>query len=91
MRGEGRLPENVNVTITNPGVAEVLTKFQEMVFALASLSRSINKKLDLILDSIGTGNDPETVAKIRAAAAKLKADTDKLEGAVQAHSSEGQG
>jgi hypothetical protein len=87
---ERRLPENVNVTITNPGIAEVLTKVSELGFALAAFYTAVNKKLNLILESI-TDSSPETVAKIRAAAAKLKADTDKLEGAVREHSPEGQG
>jgi len=70
---------------------QIATGFSGLGFALSAVNRSINAKLNLILDSIGTGNDPVTVAKIRAAAAKLKADTDKLEGAVREHSPEGQG
>jgi hypothetical protein len=88
---ERKLPENVNVTIANPGVDAVMTKLSELGLGLAAFYVATNKKLNLILDSIGAGDDPATVAKIRAAAAKLKAGTDTLEGAVQEHSSEGQG
>jgi hypothetical protein len=49
----------------------------------------VERKLDQVLELLM--NDPQAIAKIRAAAAKLKSDTDKLEGAVQEHSSEGQG
>jgi hypothetical protein len=85
------LPENINVTIANPGVEQLRTEISGLGMAFVAGFRAINKKLDFILDSIGTGNDPEAIAKIRAATAKLKSDTDTLEGAVQAHSSEGQG
>jgi hypothetical protein len=88
---ERRLPENVNVTVANPGIDAVLTKLSELGLGLAAFYVATNKKLNLILDSISAGDDPATVAKIRAAAAKLKESTDKLESAVQGHSTEGQG
>ena len=91
MRGDRSFPETVNVTVTNPGTDAVLTRLSELILATSALYRALNKKLDLILDSIGSANDAEAVAKIRAAAAKLKASTDTLEAAVQSHGTEGQG
>ena len=85
------MPETVNVTISNPGVDALRTEVSAMALGLAAFYTATNKKLNLILDSIGSANDAAAIAKIRAAAAQLKADTDKLEGEVQKHNPEGQG
>ena len=74
---ERRLPENVNVTIANPGVDAVMTKLSEVTLALGAMQRDISKKFQALTDLVtkisGSGLTPEQVEQFARIAAKVEA------------------